>query len=187
MGNASHVEYALFETAFGTCGLAWSAHGIRRLQLPEADVVSTEKYIQQASGAETSSVPYGLAAHAIGALQQYFAGQAVMLGDILLDLAHTPPFHRSVYHFARDIERRRTMTYGDLARLAGQPGGARAVGQAMARNPVPVIVPCHRIVAAGGKPGGFSAPGGVLTKARLLDLEGGGLTQDQPALPLGWP
>ena len=83
-----------------------------------------------------------------------------------------PPFHRRVYAVARAIAPGTTLTYREVAARLGEPDAARAVGQALARNPIPIIVPCHRVVACGGKPGGFSAPGGIVTKFRLLDLEG---------------
>ena len=121
---------------------------------------------------------------AIDALQRYFAGDTVDFCDIELDLSRDSPFHRSIYAVARTIPWGRTATYGSLARQVGEPGAARAIGQAMGRNPIPIIVPCHRVIASSGKLGGFSAHGGTATKERLLALEGIELAAMAPLLPL---
>ena len=99
-------------------------------------------------------------------------GEPVDLSDLMLDLESLPPFQRRVCEAARAIPVGATLTYGEIATRIGEPGAARAVGQALGANPFPIIVPCHRVLAAGGKPGGFSAPGGVTTKLRLLATEG---------------
>jgi methylated-DNA-[protein]-cysteine S-methyltransferase len=178
------MHWVLFDTAIGTCGLAWSNAGVRRLQLPEPDRNATERRLIAGTGAtRPERVPEEIA-DAIGLLQQYFEGNAADLGDVALDLDRTSPFHRRIYAATRTIGWGRTASYGDLARQVGSPGAARAVGQAMARNPVPIIVPCHRVLASGGKVGGFSAYGGVVTKERLLALEGVGPASSAPRLPL---
>jgi methylated-DNA-[protein]-cysteine S-methyltransferase len=120
---------------------------------------------------------------AIGRLKSYLAGEKVDFAGVALDLTGVSEFHRKVYEAACRIGWGRTMTYGDLARQAGAPGAARAVGQALGRNPVPIVVPCHRILASGGKVGGFSAFGGAATKERLLALEGVHLGTGLPLLP----
>jgi methylated-DNA-[protein]-cysteine S-methyltransferase len=109
---------------------------------------------------------------AVDGIVRLLRGDAVSLADIRLDLERVPPFHRRVYEVARTIPAGSTLTYGDIARRMGVPDQAREVGQALGANPFPLIVPCHRVVAAGGKMGGFSAPGGVATKLRLLAIEG---------------
>jgi methylated-DNA-[protein]-cysteine S-methyltransferase len=105
-------------------------------------------------------------------LKRHWAGAPQRYDDVQLELSGVPPFHRAVYVAARGLEVGHTCTYGELAVCLGVPGAARAVGQALARNPFPLVVPCHRVLAAGGRPGGFSAPGGLSTKARLLEAEG---------------
>jgi methylated-DNA-[protein]-cysteine S-methyltransferase len=97
--------------------------------------------------------------------------EAVDLSVIELDMDRVPPFHRRVYQIARTIAPGETMTYGEIAAQLGSPGSARAVGQALARNPFAIVVPCHRVLTAGDKLGGFSATGGATTKLRLLSIE----------------
>jgi methylated-DNA-[protein]-cysteine S-methyltransferase len=111
------------------------------------------------------------------------AGERIDFSAIMLDLAGVGPFHRGIYEALRRVGWGETTTYGALARQIGDPGASRAVGQAMGRNPIPVIIPCHRVLASGGKPGGFSAFGGAVTKQRLLALEGVHLDGGWPLLP----
>ncbi len=103
-----------------------------------------------------------------------------------LDLDGLPPFRRKVYETAREIGPAKTATYGELADRAGKPGSARAVGQALSKNPFPIVVPCHRIVAAGNKPGGFTSWNGLETKAKLLEAEGTRLFRGKGGLPYDW-
>jgi len=105
-------------------------------------------------------------------MARHVSGRPQSYDDVLLDDAHLPAFHRRVYRALRQVPVGRTVTYAELAGMAGSPGAVRAVGQALARNPYPLVVPCHRVVAAGGRPGGFTAPGGLETKVRLLAAEG---------------
>jgi methylated-DNA-[protein]-cysteine S-methyltransferase len=178
-------HYVLFDTAIGTCGIAWSASGVRRLQLPERDRAATEQRLSAGLTLAWRPPAPEQVARTIVALQRYFEGHSIDLSRVALDLSRVSPFHRRVYQAARRIAWGQTTSYGRLAREAGGLGAARAVGQAMARNPVPIIVPCHRVVATGGKAGGFSAYGGVVTKERLLALEGVHLGTKAPRLPLG--
>ena len=120
---------------------------------------------------------------AIALLERYFAGERIDFARVALDLVAVGSFHRAIYDVARSLGWGQTATYGELARQVGSPGAARAVGQAMGHNPVPVIIPCHRVLAAGRKIGGFSALGGALTKERLLALEGVHLGNGTPLLP----
>ena len=122
------------------------------------------------AGAREASPPEH-AAHAIAAIQRLLAGEAVNLSDIALGLESATDFEDNVYAAARRIPRGEVRTYGEIAQEIGDPGAARAVGAALGRNPVPIIIPCHRILGSGGKSGGFSAPGGTTTKFRMLEIE----------------
>jgi methylated-DNA-[protein]-cysteine S-methyltransferase len=168
---AETTGYALFETELGVCGIAWSDRGVVRTVLPEASVPDTETRLRRQAKAERRVKPPAAVAGVIRAVQAYCAGKEMDFADVALDLATVEEFERRVYRALRGVGWGVTTTYGELARRAGSPGAARAVGRAMAKNPVPVIVPCHRVLAAGGKVGGFSAHGGVTTKQRMLALE----------------
>jgi methylated-DNA-[protein]-cysteine S-methyltransferase len=150
----------VFETAIGRCGISWGVRGITRVMLPQA--VAGDDGIE----------PPPEVAHAIDQISALLRGEPNDLLDVVLDMDGVPEFHRRVYELTRQILPGETTTYGELAAALGDPGAARAVGQALGRNPFPIVVPCHRVLAAGGKSGGFSAPGGVTTKMRLLDIEG---------------
>lgn len=163
--------YALFPTALGRCALAWGPRGLVGVGLPDAGDDPLGGILRQHPDAVEAEPPPPVAA-AIAAIQAALDGEARDLGEILLDFDGLPPFHRRVYEAARAIPPGRTLTYGELARRLGDPGAARAVGQALGANPFPVVVPCHRVLAAQGGTGGFSAPGGVDTKLRLLAREG---------------
>jgi methylated-DNA-[protein]-cysteine S-methyltransferase len=143
----------------GRCAVEWSDSGLTRVWLPEAP-----------SGPAGELPPPGVA-EAIGLIRGLLAGEEVDLTGVELDLDGVPEFDRRVYAVARALPRGVTATYGELARQVGAPGAAQAVGQVMGHNRFPLVVPCHRVVAAGGGNGGFSAPGGVDTKLRLLALE----------------
>ena len=175
------MPYYLFDTAFGPCAIAWSEAGLTRVQLPESTRAQTEARIRR-YGADPSGTPLpAFAADAVSALQMYLVGTVVTLDTLRLDESVVATFNASIYRALRAVPRGVTVTYGDLANQVGQPGAARAVGMAMGRNPWPVIVPCHRVVARGGKMGGFSAPGGTATKEKLLALEG--VVVGDPVLP----
>ncbi|MFI4868246.1 MAG: methylated-DNA--[protein]-cysteine S-methyltransferase [Steroidobacterales bacterium] len=164
--------YTLFQSAIGTCGIAWGARGIVALQLPEASESVTRARLLRAHGAACMQPPAAEIRRVIDDIVGLLAGQPRDLQYARLDLTPVPPFHRCVYAIVRQIAPGRTRTYGEVAALCGDRHAARAVGQAMARNPIPIIVPCHRVLAAGGRSGGFSARGGVTTKLRLLTIEG---------------
>ena len=175
--------YCLFETALGTCGIAWrEAEGeggppaVTRLQLPDGSAAATEARIACGRGARGPAAPPPQIVALIDKVRQHLSGQPQDFRQVLLDLGGLDSFACQVYAAAREIPAGQTRTYGELARAIGQPGAAQAVGRALGGNPVPIIIPCHRIVAAGGKPGGFSAYGGLTTKARLLEIEGAALT-----------
>ena len=172
------VAYCLFETQLGRCGIAWSqpeASGaqaaVSLLQLPEATAAMMESRIAQSCGARQASAPPPEIARVITRVRTHLEGELQDLRDVAVFLEGQALFARRVYEAAREIPAGETRTYGELARALRRPAAARAVGQALGRNPVPIIVPCHRVLAAGRKPGGFSAFGGRATKARLLAIE----------------
>jgi methylated-DNA-[protein]-cysteine S-methyltransferase len=177
------MPYCVFDTAIGWCGLAWNGRGITHMQLPDGDRDGTERQLRRRLSGDAAAEPTPEIAPVIEALQRYFAGETVDLSSIPVDFGDRGSADRAIYAALRAVPWGETVTYGELARRAGLPNGAQAVGQAMAKNPVPVIVPCHRVLAAGGRIGGFSAPGGTATKERLLTLEGVCLDGGAPRLP----
>jgi methylated-DNA-[protein]-cysteine S-methyltransferase len=165
--------FTLFDTAIGRCGVAWSDRGLVGVQLPEeADTATRERMLQRFPAAAERPPPpqVRLAIDSIVALLQ---GEPSDLSAIALDMEDVAPFHRRVYEVARTIAPGKTLAYGEVAARLGAARAARAVGQALGHNPFPIVVPCHRVVAAGGKIGGFSAHGGTATKRRMLAIEGG--------------
>jgi methylated-DNA-[protein]-cysteine S-methyltransferase len=172
-------EFALFETPIGPCGIAWGGRGIAGIQLPEADAAGTRARLLRRFPKATEAPPPPAVADAVQGIITLLSGRGDDLSTVEIDLGRVPEFHRRVYEVTRSIPPGETLTYGEVAARLGEPGAARAVGRALGRNPFPIVVPCHRIVAAGGRTGGFSARGGVLTKVRLLEIEGAG----QPRLP----
>lgn len=168
------LAYALFPTAIGHCAVAWGAHGLTGVQLPERDEAATRARMAQRFAhchEGLAPAPVQAAMDAVVALLSGTPREPADLGDIRLDMDGLPPFHQRVYALARRMAPGETTTYGDMARQLGEPGAARAVGQALGANPFAPVVPCHRILAAGGGAGGFSANGGVSTKLRLLLIE----------------
>jgi methylated-DNA-[protein]-cysteine S-methyltransferase len=172
MAREGH-RYHVFATAAGFCAIAWSDAGVVRFQLPAAGEAATERAMRRRlPGAEPGSPP-GEIAEAVAAVRRYFAGERVDFSRLALDLDGQPPFFADIYRTARRVGWGETTTYGALAASLGAgPEAARDVGRAMATNPVALIIPCHRVLAAGGRLGGFSAPGGAAAKARMLELEG---------------
>jgi methylated-DNA-[protein]-cysteine S-methyltransferase len=182
---AERQRYALLETALGTIGIAWSAVGLTFLQLPEADRATTEQRLRRVAGGALAGEPPAPVRSAIGEIEAYCRGSEVTFAATVLDLARVAPFARKVYAAACGIAWGRTATYGELARRIDEPFAARAVGRALGQNPLPIIIPCHRVLASGGKIGGFSAYRGERTKRRLLALEGvrPGASDGTPLLP----
>jgi methylated-DNA-[protein]-cysteine S-methyltransferase len=165
-------RYCLVDTQIGAIGLAWSADGLTRLQLPEADCEATERRLKAELGRGEASDPPASIRRVVAALRRYCAGDVVDFAPAVLDLAGISCFAMKVYAAARAVPWGRTASYGELARAIAAPGAARAVGRALGHNPVAIIIPCHRILAGGGRIGGFSAFGGTIAKRRLLGLEG---------------
>ena len=165
-------RFTLFDSPVGRCGIVWSERGIAGVQFPESDPAATRARLLDEFPGATEQEPPPQVRHAIDAILALLRGEPADLSDVVLDMEGLPPFHRRVYEAARAIPPGQTLSYGELAARCGAPRAARAVGQALGRNPFCILVPCHRVVAANGKAGGFSANGGVATKLRLLAIEG---------------
>jgi methylated-DNA-[protein]-cysteine S-methyltransferase len=168
-------RYHLFETPIGPCAIAWTEAGIVSFQLPQRTEVETRARM---AAHEEAPLPKWLKSTVARAVRHLEGAPQPFDGD-RLDLSGVPPFHAKVYEALRAVKAGETVTYGELASRAGSKAALRAVGQAMAKNPIPLLVPCHRVLAAGNKPGGFSAYGGRVTKATLLALEGVTLGEPQ--------
>jgi len=181
----AQTHHCLFDTAIGPCGIAWSERGLTAVHLPEADRTRTEKRLIAKSASAGAAEPPPWVAALIADIQRYLGGERIDFSAVSVDLAEIDPFRRKLYEAMRALAWGKTTTYGALARDVGLEGweGARDVGEAMGRNPVPIVIPCHRVLAAGGKLGGFSAPGGAKTKAKLLALEGVRFDAGSPRLP----
>jgi methylated-DNA-[protein]-cysteine S-methyltransferase len=171
------IGYALFDTDLGCCVIAWSERGVVRVRLPEVDDGHAVRRLEDLGAPQAAPPPF--AAEAIGEIAAHLGGSLRDFLGVPLDLSGIGEFPQRVYAAARTIPAGRTATYGEVAELAGAPGEARAVGRVLGANPIPLIIPCHRVVDASGGLRGFSAPGGTLTKGKLLALEGVGL-------PLEW-
>ncbi len=168
----SDLGFHLFATAIGDCGVVWSRRGIAGVQLPEKSARGTRGRIVRRFPDARETAPPPEIARAVGDIVALLAGERKDLGAIALDLDGFAAFDCRVYAVARTIPPGGTLSYGEIAEQLGDRQLAREVAEALSRNPVPLIVPCHRVLAAGGKMGGFSAPGGVRTKLRLLSIEG---------------
>jgi methylated-DNA-[protein]-cysteine S-methyltransferase len=179
------MHYHVFETPGGFCGMAWTDAGIARFQLPTPDRAATERLLLRRILDALAAEPPPEIAHAVVMVQRYFAGERVDFSGLHLDLSGQSALFRDIYAALRGIGWGQTTTYGALARTIGAEGweAARDVGQAMAKNPVALIIPCHRCLAAGGRIGGFSAPGGEISKLKMLELEGVRLAPDAPEQP----
>ncbi|HEV2364438.1 MAG TPA: methylated-DNA--[protein]-cysteine S-methyltransferase [Caulobacteraceae bacterium] len=163
--------YALFATAIGACAICWGGRGILAVALPEASEARLRARLERRFPQASEAEPPAAIAAVIADIAALLAGQHRDLRDAPLDFAGLSEFEQRALALAREIGPGETATYGDLAARAGAPGAARAVGAAMAANPFPIIVPCHRVLGARGAIGGFSAPGGRDAKARLLNIE----------------
>jgi methylated-DNA-[protein]-cysteine S-methyltransferase len=173
---ARAAGFCLFDTAIGQCAVAWGEAVLVGVQLPESDEQATRSRMHRrfVDSAETAPPPW--VQTVIGRVQRLLEGAHDNLADVPLDLSELPAFQQQVYAVARAIPPGAVLTYGEVARRIGDPGAARAVGQALGHNPFAPIVPCHRVLAAGGRSGGFSADGGARTKLRMLEIEGAKLS-----------
>lgn len=174
-------HFALFDTRIGLCGIEWGPRGINGVQLPMGGEEKIRTRIHQRHAGASEAVPTAEVQRAIDRIVKLLAGGTDDLMDIPLDLDGVPEFNRGVYAIARSIPPGKTLTYGDIAKRLGGVELSRDVGQALGRNPCPIVVPCHRVLAAGNKPGGFSANGGVVTKLKMLEIEGA-LVNHTPSL-----
>jgi methylated-DNA-[protein]-cysteine S-methyltransferase len=165
-------HFSLFDTPVGRCGIAWGERGVIGIQLPEGRETQTRARLVERFPGATEAPPPAQVQQARDAIVALLHGKSADLGEIALDMERVSPFYRRVYETARGIPPGTTLSYGEVAALMGAPGSARAVGQALGKNPFAIVVPCHRVLAAGGKVGGFSANGGIATKLRLLAIEG---------------
>jgi len=180
------THYVVFDTEMGPAGLVWNDAGVARFQLPSRTAdATTRNLLRRAPDAEAAEPPPHIA-QVIDLAKRYFAGEKIDFSDVALDLAGQDDLFRVIYDAARRVGYGETTTYGGLAKAIGRTDweAARDVGQAMAKNPVALIIPCHRVLAAGNKIGGFSAPGGAETKAKMLALEGVQLGPPQQSLAL---
>lgn len=175
------VGFALFDTAIGCCALGWTEAGIVDVNLPEAGPDLTRRRIAGRLAGSREQLPPAAVRQVTDRIAALFDGIRDDLADVELDLSGVPDFHRDVYRVTRGIKPGQTLSYGAIATELGLPGAARAVGRALGHNPCPIIVPCHRVLAADGSMHGFSAHGGVAAKRRMLQLEGA-LPPDEPTL-----
>lgn len=164
------METALFDTALGMFGIGWTENGVVRLLLPGEDAAAMSDRLNR-NGARPGEPTRAISA-LMNRIEDYADGERVDFSATILDLGGVPDFHRRAYDLLLQVCWGETLTYGDLARRLGDVGLSRAVGQAMGANPIPLIIPCHRVLAGNGKPGGFSAPGGAVSKVKMLALEG---------------
>ncbi len=176
--------HAFFDTPLGRCAVAWSRRGIRALQLPDATDGKTLEALRQRAPDTEERPPSKEARQAIAFVTRLFSGDRSPHHVPKLDLEGHPKYYIDVYNELLAVPPGATISYGELASRAGKPGAARVVGRIVGRNPIPLLIPCHRVIGADGGLHGFSAPGGVATKRRILDLEGTpGPTE--PAAPSG--
>ena len=164
--------FALFATPLGWCGIAWGGRGIVGIQLPETGEAQTRRRLLRRFPDAQELPPSPDVQRAMDSIVALLRGEPSDLTSVELDMEQVPPFGRQVYEVARTIPPGSTLTYGEIAGRLGERRLAREVGQALGQNPFAIVVPCHRVVAAGGKSGGFSASGGVRTKLRMLAIEG---------------
>ncbi|MEO6703770.1 MAG: methylated-DNA--[protein]-cysteine S-methyltransferase [Jatrophihabitantaceae bacterium] len=175
------LGYALFDTALGTCAIAWSAAGVAGVQLPDRDPDRTRDGLLRHHEGAVQAEPPAAISDIIAGIQALLDGQHVSFDGIDLDPVGVPEFNQRVYELTRRIPVGSTLSYGEIASRLGSPGAARAVGRALGDNPYPIVVPCHRVLAADGSMHGFSAPGGIATKRRMLRIEGA-LPPEEPTL-----
>jgi methylated-DNA-[protein]-cysteine S-methyltransferase len=175
------LDFTLFGTPIGDCGIVWSDRGVVGVQLAERRARATRARVLRRFASAREAPPLAQVQAVIDGIVALLEGKAQAFDHVVLDLDGVAQFNRRVYQIARGIPLGATLSYGAVAERLGDRNLARDVARALSENPVPIIVPCHRVVAADGKAGGFSAPGGVCTKLRLLSIEGA-QTADEPML-----
>ncbi|HXQ09781.1 MAG TPA: methylated-DNA--[protein]-cysteine S-methyltransferase [Caulobacteraceae bacterium] len=174
------LGYSVFSTEIGPCAVAWGAEALTAVQLPEGSEAAARARMNRRFPNAPEVAPPPFVESAIAGIRALLAGAKRDLADVPVDTDALSGFARQVYAVARAIPPGETMTYGEIAARLGDPGAARAVGEAMGHNPFPIVVPCHRVLAAGGRLGGFSAHGGASTKLRLLEIEGAAIGEPAP-------
>ena len=177
-------RYHSFETAHGPVAIAWNGNGVTALRLPSASAAEAERAILRRLPDAAASDPPPKVTAIVGDIRRYFAGEPMDFSDLPLDLGEQSPLFAQIYATVRALKWGESTTYGAIAKTVGAgPETARDVGQAMAGNPIPLIIPCHRVLAAGNRIGGFSAPGGSDAKARMLELEGVAVAKAEAPMP----
>jgi methylated-DNA-[protein]-cysteine S-methyltransferase len=174
------LGYSVFSTEIGPCAVAWGASVLTAVQLPEGDERAARARMRRRLPNAPEIAPPPFVETAIAGIRALIGGEKRDLADVPVDMEALSGFAREVYAVARAIPPGETRTYGEIAARLGEPGAARAVGEAMGQNPFPIVVPCHRVLAAGGKLGGFSAHGGAATKLCLLQIEGAAIGEAAP-------
>ncbi len=165
--------FTVFDTAIGWCGIAWGSNGLAAVHLgTSTESAAMRNRLRRRLPGVRETAPPQAVERVIDDIVALLRGERVDLSSVPLDMDEVPSFDRRVYDVVREIPPGSTLSYGEVAKRLGEPGSAREVGEALARNPYAIVVPCHRVVAADGKIGGFSATGGVATKLRLLSIEG---------------
>lgn len=167
----SDKSFAIFDTQLGHCGIVWTSHGIAGVGLPAGSEEKTRARLSRRFPDALDAKPSPEIQKIIDEVIALIAGEKIDFSHVALDHAPLPEFSQRVYEIVRTIPIGHTLTYGDIAKKLGDVSLSREVGQAMGKNPTPIIMPCHRVVAASGKTGGFSAPGGIDTKMKLLSIE----------------
>ncbi len=168
---SSTVHHAFFDTALGRCGVAWGEAGLCAVQLPEVNAERALQRIHSRAPGSVEAKPPPEVQFAMNRIAALLDGAVDDLQDIPLDMYGISPFYQRVFALARQIPPGQTTTYGAMAEALQTPGSARAIGQALGFNPFAPVVPCHRVLAAQGGAGGFSAAGGLNTKLRMLEIE----------------
>lgn len=168
----SDCAFTIFDTAIGRCALVWRGGLVVGATLPEASEAELRVSLERRFCGSSEADPPPFVQVAVEAVARLLSGKAEDFGGVELETGELRDFDRSVLEAARRIPCGETRTYGEIASALGKPGAARAVGRALGRNPIPIIIPCHRVLAASGRSGGFSAPGGTSTKLRILEIEG---------------
>lgn len=169
--NSAPIYFCLFDTDFGIAAIAWTENGICGHQLPEKDAAATIERVKTVFPTAVEAKPPQEIVMLTRRIRKHLEGTVQDFSNVRLDLDGVPPFHAKIYQALQKVPHGSTVSYNDLATMCGSPGAARAVGQAMAKNPISVIVPCHRVLTASGSIGGFTAYGGLDTKRRLLQYE----------------
>jgi O-6-methylguanine DNA methyltransferase len=163
------IKYCIFKTKRGYFGVVGNDAGLLRTLLPQADREDIKRKILEAfPTARPEKRPFEAVSKAV---LGYFGGKKVDFSNVKVEIDKLRPFAKKVLAACRGIGFGRVVTYRELAKKIGRPGAARAVGTVMAKNPLPLIIPCHRVIRSDGKLGGFSAPGGIKTKKKLIELE----------------